>query len=327
MLSRTAENLFWIARYMERAENIARLLDMGYRMGKLAGGDDPSANEWASVILSSGAANGFSRPLEDADQDSVSAWLVLNRENTSSVMSSMEHARENARSVRTALTSEVWEAINESWLELRVFDEHAVKGSALPALIEWTKQRGAQFRGAVDSSLLRDEGFDFLRLGVHVERADNTARLLDVKYHVLLKDEYEVGGSVDYYQWVSILRAANSLLAYQVRYKDGVKPWNISDFLILDRESPRSLLYCYENISQHLENLARANGRRSDCQVSARAMNTQLSESQIGEIFQLGLHEFLSDFITHNNALADEIGIAYGFGMGVTPSLEQTLEE
>ena len=327
MLSRTAENLFWIARYIERAENVARLIDMGYRMARLPHADDPATNDWASVLLSSGAAGGFSEPLAEADQERVAHWLLLDHSNPSSAMSCIAHARDNARGARNAISSEVWEAINDGWMEFRFSDENAIRGGALPRLIDWIKQRAALFRGCVDSTLLHGEGFQFLRMGVHIERADNTSRLLDVKYHVLLPDQEHVGGSVDYYQWISILRAANSVLAYQVCYKDGVKPWNVSDFLILNRQAPRSLYYCCSTVCQRLDRLAELYGDRWPCHDVADALRDKLAASGMGEIFQQGLHEFLTEFIASNSALADSIATSFGFAGALTPSREIGVEE
>ncbi|MEM1102999.1 MAG: alpha-E domain-containing protein [Pseudomonadota bacterium] len=313
MLSRSAENLFWISRYMERAENLARLLDMGYRVARLGDGGEGATNEWESVILSAGAANGFAYPLEAANQETTSEWLMVSGANASSVKSCFGRVRANARAIRTSLTSEVWEAVNDAWMDIRDLDHDALAGSGLPGAIDWIKQRVAQFRGAVDSTLLRDEGYDFVRLGIHHERADSTARLLDVKYHVLLPSEERIGGSVDYYQWVSILRAANSLLSYQRYHKDGVKPWHVAEYLILNRESPRSLTYCYQVMLRHFANLAEDMGQRWPCHDLAEATAARLAGATIDSVFAGGLHEFLSSFIISNNQLADAVGSAYGF--------------
>lgn len=309
MLSRSAENLFWMARYMERAGALARLIEMGQRMAVLPRAY--SQDEWRSVVLAAGAAHLFER---DAviDEKAVIRALMLDRENASSIRSCLERARANGRAVRTALTRDVWEALNEGWRTLEGTDT-ATAQRDLPALLDWVKQRAALFRGAATTSMLRDDRFDFLIVGAHVERADTTLRLLDVKYYVLLPETDVVGGGRDHYQWTSVLHATSGLRAFHHVYRGDYTPWKIADFLILNRAFPRSVAFCYEQLATHLDRLARGYGRRDNCHRTASDTLARLGDLEMGEVFQAGLHEFIQEMLATNRRLADEIYQAYYF--------------
>jgi len=314
VLSRTAENLYWISRYIERAENTARLVDMAFRMSAVPTRDPTARSQWASILISSGTADGFALPLEDADQRSAAHYLLLDPLNRSSVYSCLQHARANARTVRSSLSAEVWEAINDGWNEIRNANSGSIGGGSLPLLVDWIKQRGALFRGAAQSSLLRNDGYDFLRLGTYIERSDSTSRLLDVKYHVLLPQDESVGGGLDQYQWISVLRAANSLRAYHHAYREEIKPWRIAEFLILNSDSPRSLSHCYEFIVTHLGNLNREYDRVHPSYKQALETSATLANARIDDLYQNGLHKFLIEFIRGNHDLSGDIGQDFGFG-------------
>ncbi|HVY87399.1 MAG TPA: alpha-E domain-containing protein [Hyphomonadaceae bacterium] len=309
MLSRTAENLYWMGRYMERADATARLIEMGYRMAMLPGSNE--MDEWRSVVAASGSAP------ELAEAKSLSAGevvgrLLLNQENLSSIRSCLTSARANGRAVRTALTQDMWEALNDGWRQLGQMDaETALRN--LPSLLEWTKNRTAAFRGATEGSLLRNDGYFFLRMGGLIERADMTLRLLDVKYYVLLPETDVVGGGRDYHQWTSVLRATSALRAYHHVYKGDYTPWGIADFLILNAIFPRSVSYCYRAIRRFLDDLADLYGERQACQATAAEMVALLDGLRIERLFQSGLHEFISDAIGTTRRLSDEISKAYYF--------------
>ncbi len=308
-LSRTAADLFWMARYLERAEAMARLVEMGSRMAML-----PSAegrhDEWRSVALASGCAAHFDGAEPDARD--VILGLVTDRKNASSIVSCLDRARANARSVRVALTMEAWETLNEAWLRLGdMTDERVMR--ELPQTLDWVKGRCAQFRGAADATLLRDDRYDFARLGIFTERADMTLRLLDVKYFVLLPETEVIGGGRDRYQWASVLMATSALRAYHWAYRGDYSPWRIADFLILNRSFPRSVAYCYGEILSCLDRLATGYGERHPCHQTASETAATLADIQIGEVFHQGLHEFLTDVIFRNTRLSNEIGAAYHF--------------
>ena len=313
MLSRTADNLFWLSRYVERAENMARLMEMGYRMAMMPAVGDGNRSEWESVLSASGCAGGYD-PDAPLRQEEVSNFLIFNRDNPSSIVNCFEYARANARAMRTAITAEMWEALNNAMMELRRPSMHNLAKNELPEFIDWVKKQGALFRGATDSTILRNDGYDFIRLGTYIERADNTARLLDVKYYVLLPETSMVGDGVDNYQWTTVLRAASSLRAFHWVYRDDYSPHRIAHFLILNPFSPRSLAHCAEQITQHLERLARHYGQRHSVHRQAVEMYSLLTQSDMDEIFSTGLHEFLNDFQGRNRILSHAIADAYHFG-------------
>ena len=309
MLSRTAENLFWMGRYMERADATARLIEMGYRMAMLPGSNEQE--EWRSVAAASGSAPDIV-DAKKLDAATVVQRLLLDPENFSSIRSCLTSARANGRAIRTALTQDMWEALNDGWRSLGQMDaDTALKN--LPSLLEWTKNRTAAFRGASEISLLRNDGYYFLRMGGLIERADMTLRLLDVKYYVLLPETDVVGGGRDYHQWTSVLRATSALRAYHHVYKGDYTPWGIADFLILNDTFPRSVSYCYRTIKRFLDDLAELYGEESSPQGVASEMVDQLDKIGIEELFQNGLHEFVSDAITTTRRLSSEISKAYHF--------------
>ena len=296
MLSRTADNLFWIARYMERAETAARLLEVGSRIALL-----PSAggyrNEWDSLLQASGNADAFGRKYGDPVQRNIESFLFFDRDNPSSVASCITTARENGRIVRTALTAQVWDALNTAFQELRQLERTPRSELELSRLTEWTMRHAAMVRGAIEATLLRNDGWDFLNLGYNLERADNTARLMDVKYYVLLPKVEFVGSGLDNYQWTTLLRAMSAHRAFHWAYGGEVTAAKIAHFLILNPQCPRSLITCVEEISLHLGRLAKAYGARSEAQARAREMLAALEATKVEDIFDEGLHEFLSRFI------------------------------
>lgn len=312
MLSRTADNLFWLARYVERAEYLARIIEASTRLANLPSAYAGTSNEWESALATAGCANLFFQAHDKATRETVIDFLAFSPDNPSSIRSCFETARTNARSVRTALTVEMWDAINAAWLELSKYrasglnqDEH------LANFLAFVKETGLRFDGSAYRTMLRADGYWFSRLGVMIERADNTARILDVKYHVLLPEAEHVGGSLDYFQWSAILRAVSALTSYHWVYKESLKPWLVADLLILNDQMPRSLAACYESIVRNLDLLSLAYGRQGPAQRSARAIRTKLENARIDDIFQSGLHEFVSDFIAENNRLGTAITQQY----------------
>jgi uncharacterized alpha-E superfamily protein len=311
MLSRTAANLFWIARYLERAETTARLLDVGFRNALLPNTDGGLRNEWAAILQAKGVAQGFAEKYGETVQRNVETFLFFDLDNPSSVGACLASARENARIVRTALTSQVWDAINTGYQEFREMSRTERSKLPLPELTDWATRTTALIRGAVDATQLRDDGYHFLNLGYAIERADNTARLLDVKYYVLLPSVTYVGSGLDSYQWTTLLRALSAHRAYSWAYGGELSASRIAHFLILNRLLPRSLLTCAGLASDHLEALARGYGRSTEAQDRARRLLAGLAEARVEEIFDEGLHEFLSRFIGENAALAQAVHDVY----------------
>jgi uncharacterized alpha-E superfamily protein len=311
MLSRTADSLYWLARYMERAENIARIVMVGHRMSSLTRSLENSGNEWHSTLLAAGCEPEFFKKHAEASPAPVIDYLVRDPDNPSSIYSCLETARRNARAVRTALTVDMWDALNETWHQARGGNRFDAAAD-LPALLDWVKERSLLFAGAYANTMLRNDAFYFTRLGTFVERADNTARILDVKYHVLLPRHEGVGGALDYYHWQAILRSVSALRSYHWIYQDRLKPWLVAELMLLRPEMPRSLLSCHEQIVRHLELLAEAyGGKRGECHRIAGELHARLRFGRIQDIFQSGLHEFLTDFIDRSVTLGNEISALY----------------
>lgn len=313
MLSSTADNLFWLARYMERADFLARAIEASRRLAALPRTYGGAETEWESALLSSGALVAFEKTGQAVTEQNVIEFLTFSRDNPSSIRNCLECARTNARAVRTALTVEMWEAINGAYLELKAMEARrgACSADELGRFLEFVKQTSLTYDGGAYRTMLRNDAYWFSRVGLFVERADNTARLLDVKYHVLLPEKEIVGGSLDYFQWSAILRAVSAHTAYHWVYRTSMKPWLVADLLILRPEMPRSLTSCYESIVRNLDNLARAHGRQGAAQRQARSTYGKLETLTMENVFQGGLHEFVQGFISENNRLGALISEQY----------------
>jgi uncharacterized alpha-E superfamily protein len=301
MLSRTADNLYWLARYVERAEYLARILDATLRLTALPLAYVGAGNEWQSAVATAGCADAFAAAYPEANEDTVTHFLAFSPANPSSIRCCLESARLNARAVRTALTVEMWDTINGAWLELKKWSDGPSSRQDFSSFLRWVIESSLRFDGSAYRTMLRNDAYWFSRLGLYIERADNTARILDVKYHLLLPAIEPVGGPLDYFQWASILRSVSALTAYHWVYRENVKPWLVAELLILRDEMPRSLASCYENLVQNADRIARACGRQGPAQRQARTIRARLENSRIEQIFQEGLHEFLNDFIKDNN--------------------------
>ncbi|MBN9256125.1 MULTISPECIES: alpha-E domain-containing protein [unclassified Mesorhizobium] len=311
LLGRTANGLYWMNRYIERAENMARLVDAGLRMALTR--TQSASEEWNSVLLSAGSDVAFTQKYQDYTAANVADFLLRDVSNPSSTMASIETARNNARMVRTALTRETWESINEAWMSLKRMLARPIDERDLPNVLDAIKRETALIRGSFYGTMLRNEIFDFSQIGTYVERADNTARILDVKYYVLLPSISWVGSTLDNYQWESILRSVSAHRSYRWVYDADYKPTNIADYLILNVRMPRSLTFCYRFLMEHLKFLADDYGERHACHATAERTQAMLRAGSIKDIFDAGLHEFLANFIQDNTRLGDEIAQDYKF--------------
>lgn len=310
MLSRTADNLYWIARYMERAETAARLLEVGARISLL-----PTVqgyrSEWDSLLRSAGSSDAFEKKYGDPVQRNIESFLFFDRDNASSVASCITAARENGRMVRTALTTQVWDALNTAFQDLREIERTPRSELELSRLTEWTMQQSAMVRGAIDATLLRNDGYNFLNLGYYLERGDATARLLDVKYYVLLPRVEFVGSGLDNYQWTTLLRALSSHRAFHWAYGGEVTAGKIAHFLILNPQCPRALITCVAGINNHLGRIARLYGRETEAQAMAAGLLGGIDGQTVDKIFDEGLHQFLSRFIKETASLASVVRNTY----------------
>ena len=296
MLSRTADNLYWIARYMERAETAARLLQVGARIALL-----PTAhgyrNDWDSLLRASGNADGYGAKYGEFAQGDIESYLFFDRDNPNSVASCITSAREGGRIVRTALTSQVWDALNTAFQELRLIEQRPRAGQDLSHLTDWVTRHSAMVRGAIDATLLRNDGYNFLNIGYYLERGDSTARLMDVKYYVLLPRADYVGSGLDNDQWSMLLRAMSAHRAFHWAYGGEVTSAKIAHFLILNPQCPRSLITCVAGMNNHMSRLAKLYGRETEAQTAAARLLSDLESQSPEKIFDEGLHEFLSRFI------------------------------
>ncbi|MGB7206976.1 MAG: alpha-E domain-containing protein [Anderseniella sp.] len=314
LLGRTAASLFWMTRYIERAENMARLIEVSYRISLMPKPFRAIQDDWRSTIVSTQCEATFDAMYDNSTMENVIRHLVFDRENPSSIRSCMESARNNGRSVRTALSRDIWESLNSTWNDLSHMKSNQLASDRLPGFLDWIKQRSMLFRGAMLGTALRRDSFHFTQLGAFIERADNTARILDVKYHILLPRGSGPGSSIDAQQWASLLRSVSAHRAYRWTYRNAsYQPWNIAEFLILNITMPRSLIFCYDWINKSMVDLEREYGEAMACHVTAAKTLEQLSSANMEDIFQSGLHEFLSTFIEQNNMLTTEVAKAYNF--------------
>jgi uncharacterized alpha-E superfamily protein len=308
MLSRTANNLYWMSRHIERAENAARVLDVTYRMSLLPyrTPDQSWADPWALPLVITGHATAYYERYSGAlTSERVLRWMALDPANPSSIYSCVQSARENARTVRGAITSEMYEDINGLWLEMKNRTNESLFSQGISEFFEWAKMRSHQFRGVTVGTMLRDEAYQFIRLGTFMERADNTARILDVKYHTLLPSVSDVGGAVDYYQWGALLRSVSAFDSYRKVYRDVITPMKVAELLILRDDVPRSLHACTKEIYEILRGLCDASSREPER--LAGELNAQLRYGRTEHIVALGLHEYLMDVLDKLSALDEEI--------------------
>lgn len=311
MLGKTAGGLFWMFRNLERSENTARLLDAGFRIALTR--SRAAEDEWASVLTTAGVLDAYREHHESFAARTVINFLLREEANPSSVLNVIASARNNARLVRTGLTREVWEATNECWMNLTQLLTKPVMPRDLPGVLATIRQQSALVRGALHGTMLRNDIYDFARLGTFLERADNTARILDVKYYVLLPSIYSVGSSLDNVQWETILRSVSAQRAYRWTNGADINPRLIADFLILDRRMPRSLAFCYSKIVSNLDHLAEDYGARCESHEMAGAVDAMLAKGSIERIFDTGLHEFIQGFIVRNNGLGLQVEEDYRF--------------
>lgn len=310
MLSRTADSLYWIARYMERADTVARLLEVGSRISLLPS-PQGFRSEWDSLLQATGMAEAFARKYGDPVQRNIESFLFFDRDNPSSVASVITTARENGRIVRTALTTQVWDALNTAFQELKALERRPRSELELSLLTDWVTRHAAMVRGAIDATLLRDDGYNFLNIGYYLERGDSTARLIDVKYYVLLPRLDLVGSGLDNYQWSTLLRAMGAERAFHWAYGGEATAAKIAHFLILNPQSPRSLATCSAGLMNHLDRLAKAYGRETAAQEQARSLRHAIETASVEAIFDEGLHEYLSRYIDESAGLARAIHASY----------------
>ena len=310
MLSRTASSLYWLGRYVERADFIARLVEATVRLDVLSPRPAGEA-AWASALAVTETDAAFTKTGQPISKSNVARFLTLDSSHPGSIVRALDMARNNARAVRTALTREAWTAINGAWL---IFDRRASAGSAMATLnlVEAVKAETRGFEGAIHR-MLRNQTTWFIRLGQAIERADNTARLLDVKYHILLPEGERVGGVVDRDQWTTILQTVSAVTAYRWLYSEGLRPSNVIDLLIARAELPRSLAASVEEAVDILNLLAKRTGLHGEADRMSRARQTRIARTKSGEVIAGGLHQYLQGFIGENDRLHLAVGRQFKF--------------
>ena len=311
MLSRTASSLYWLGRYIERADFIARLVEATVRLDVLSPRPAGEA-AWASALAVTETDDAFAATGETMTQQHVARFLTLDGSHPGSIARCLDMARNNARAVRTALTREAWTAINRAWL---IFQSRSSPGGATATLglVDSVKTEARGFEGAIHR-MLRNQTTWFIRLGQAVERADNTARLLDVKYHLLLPEGERVGGVVDRDQWTTILQTVSAVTAYRWLYSEGLRPANVIDLLISRAELPRSLAASAEETLEILNLLAKRTGLHGEADRMARMRQSRLAKTRSGEVITSGLHQYLQAFKAENDLLHEAIGRQFKFG-------------
>ena len=305
MLSRVASNLYWMSRFVERAENTARLLDVTWRMSLLVKEARLQNQEWFAPLNITGTLFPFAGRHDQVCAREVLHFMALDPENPSSIYACARQARENGRSVRGSITSEMWEVLNSTWLEMQQMDEDRVEMRGISAFFDWVKERSHLFRGVTFGTMHRDDAYEFTRLGTHMERADSTARILDVKYHILLPSVKDVGGAVDYYQWSAVLRSVSAFESYRKVYRDVITPLRLAELLILRDDIPRSLRFCLIQVCATLDMVK--NDRSREALRSAGRILSGLQFGHISDIFAAGLHEYLTEFLDSMQDLSRNI--------------------
>ena len=330
MLSRTADHLYWMARYMERAENTARMLDVNYQTSLLPQTADDAEKGWKGLLSISELSGDFASRYGKVTASNVMEFMVSDPDNGSSIRSCLMAARENARAVRGTLTTEVWETQNQTWLEFQrmVADDAFLKDAG--TAFEWVKFRSHLSRGVTVGTMLQDEAFHFLRIGSFLERADNTARLLDVKFHAVESEFFgptvnqsqgqsqSQGGDAadeakdfeyDFYHWSAILRSVSGFEVYRKAYRNVIRPEKVAELLILRADMPRSLAACMNEVVANLRMVA--NEQSSETLRRAGRLRADLQYGRIDEILATGLHAYLTQFLERVGTLG--IGISRDF--------------
>lgn len=311
MLGKTANGLFWMFRYLERAENTARLIETGQRLALTQTGE--RENEWRSILQTAGVCSGFDQTYDTLTKENAVNWLLRSKDNPSSIQSSIAAARQNARMVRAALTHEVWESVNSAYMNAQALLSRRVSERDLPKVLGSIRQRSALVRGATHGTMMRNDIYDFARIGTFLERADNTARILDVKYYVLLPSVSQVGSAVDNVQWETILRSVSGYGGFRLAYGNNPNPRDIAQFLILDRRFPRSIAFCTSKLRDNLEYLAvDYDERRPSLDLIEGYEQKHLTQT-IDDVFDYGLHEFIQKVLSQASELSAQIEIDYRF--------------
>jgi uncharacterized alpha-E superfamily protein len=306
MLSRVADSVYWMSRYVERAENVARFISVNLNLSLDMPGE--AGEQWGPLVVITGDDTGFKKRYDSITKENVVDFLTFDEENPNSIASCLRAARENARSVREIISAEMWEHINMFYLMIR-------DGGSLEAVLdnphtffERVNVSGQQFWGITDATMTHGEAWHFCRLGRMLERADKTSRLLDVKYFILLPKVSDVGTPFDDIQWLALLRSASALEMYRQRH-GRISPQHVVDFLIFDREFPRAVLHCLTNANESLHAISgtHTGGFSNPAERQLGQLRAQLAYTQAEDVIAGGMHEFVDRLQTRLNQIGESI--------------------
>jgi uncharacterized alpha-E superfamily protein len=308
MLSRTADHLYWMSRYIERAESLARLVDAHYRMSLLPHSDEALALALSSTMTALHMEQAYRERYETIEPRAVFEFVSLDRDYRGSIVSCLRSARENARAVRGSLTSELWETLNSTWLDTRAFVARSTPRVDIGHFVEWVKERSHLTRGVTIGTMLRDEAFHFTRIGTFLERADSTARILTA-HQSDLKPGADAGSVPDPYEWSVLLRALSAFEVYRRVHRDVITPYKVAQMLILRDDMPRSLLRCCKEVYQNLRSVA--NQQSEETERRAGEMHAMLHFTRMEAIIADGLPRFLQQFLARLRDLGERIAVDF----------------
>ena len=310
MLGRHGDSLFWMARYLERSENIARRIQAAFHYALSR--EDDGKDEWTTIISDSGYGYIFKQKYDETTVTDAINFLLRDKDNVNNILSLVYKARQNGRSVRTSLTQEVWLSLNESWIACETALKRPANIRDLPAVLEGIVRGSSLFRGALYGTMLHNDIFNFLRLGTYIERADNTLRIMDSKYYQLLPTARVIGGSEDQSQWEVMLRSLAAWRSFNWLKKGRLDPISVADFLIFDERMPRSLNFCYKEIKLNLEDLSNSYCSNYNSLNAASQIWTALHNSASVDK-RIKLREFIADHVVKNNLLSLAIANDFNF--------------
>ena len=315
MLSRTAENLYWTARYVERADSIARLLEVAYRIHLIPNTEEGYLNEWESILQASGIKQEYLNKYKEINKDKIEYFLLFDESNNSCIKSCITNARDNLKMVRTAVTLEVWNTVNSWYHDIEKYEKKKYHSRDLPEILDWVKRQVNLIKGTIDNTQLINDGFDFIRLGLYFERADFTARIIDVKYFILLPSSSYIGSQVDNFQWSLMLRSVSSYRGFKWAYGNSdIDYKKIIDFLILSSICPRSIFFAVDKLHHHMNRLAKNYNHNNIAYKKIKVIYNHLQQSDTDQIIEFGLHEFLTKFIDDISIVYDDLENAYFLG-------------
>ncbi len=304
MLSRTADHLYWMSRYVERAESLARLVDAHYRMSLLPQAGDSLTQSLSTAMTALHVEAAYRERHEAVVPQAVFEFLSLDRDHAGSIVNCLRAARENARAVRGSLTSELWETLNSTWLDARSFMARSTQRTDIGHFLEWVKERSHLTRGVTIGTMLRDEAFHFTRIGTFIERADSTARILTAHQNDL-KPGADAAVVPDPYQWSVLLRALSAFEVYRRVYRDVITPYKVAQLLILRDDMPRSLTRCCKEVYQNLRSVS--NQESKETERRAGELHAMLHFTRMEAIIEVGLPYFLQQFLARLRDLGDRV--------------------